>query len=49
MFPKVSETFIKGQGVKITFGASKIFPSLPRIATPIDGNIVRIGDDFPGF
>ena len=49
MFPKVSETFIKGQGVKITFGASKIFPSLPRIATPIDGTIVRIGDDFPGF
>ena len=30
-------------------GASKIFPSLSRIATPITGNIVRIGDDFPGF
>lgn len=49
MFPKVSEAFIKGQSVEITFGASKIFPSLSRIATPITGNIVRIGDDFPGF
>ena len=49
MFPKVTESFLIGQSVKITFGASKIFPSLSHIATPIDGTIVRIGDDFPGF
>lgn len=49
MFPKVTESFLLGQSVRITFGASKIFPSLSHIATPIDGSIVRIGDDFPGF
>jgi hypothetical protein len=49
MFPKINESFLIGQSVTVTFGASKIFPSLPTIATPIDGNIVRIGDDFPGF
>lgn len=49
MFPKVTESFLLGQSVKVTFGASKIFPSLSHIATPIDGSIVRIGDDFPGF
>ena len=49
MFPKVTESFLIGQKVKITFGASKIFPSLAHIATPIDGSIVRVGDDFPGF
>jgi len=49
VFPKISESFIIGQTVKITFGASKIFPSLSRIAEPIVGNIVRVGEDFPGF
>jgi hypothetical protein len=49
MFPKVNEDFLIGQKTRLTFGASKIFPSLPTIAAPIDGTIVRIGDDFPGF
>lgn len=49
MFPKVNESFLIGQTVRITFGASKIFPSLPNIATPIDGTVTRIGNDFPGF
>ena len=49
MFPKVDPTFLIGQTVRLTFGASKIFPSLPNIATPIDGTITQIGDDFPGF
>ncbi len=49
MFPKVNESFLMSQSVRLTFGASKIFPSLSIIATPIDGNIVRIGNDFPGF
>ena len=49
MFPKINESFLIGQSVRVTFGASKIFPSLPTIATAIDANIVRIGDDFPGF
>ncbi len=49
MFPKINEAFIIGQTTKITFGASKIFPSLPNIATPIDGTIALISNDFPGF
>lgn len=49
MFPKVNEKFLLGQTVRLTFGASKIFPSLPTIATPIEGTIVEIGNDFPGF
>ena len=49
MFPRVTPSFLIGQRVDITFGASKIFPSLPKIATPITGNIIQIGDDFPGF
>ena len=49
MFPKVNEKFLLGQTVRLTFGASKIFPSLLTIATPIDGTIVQIGNDFPGF
>jgi hypothetical protein len=49
MFPKVDPIFLIGQTVRLTFGASKIFPSLPNIATPIDGTITQIGDDFPGF
>jgi hypothetical protein len=49
MFPKVNEAFLLGQTVRLTFGASKIFPSLQTIATPIDGTIARIGNDFPGF
>lgn len=49
VFPKINENFLLGQSVRLTFGASKIFPSLPTIATPIDGTIVQIGNDFPGF
>jgi hypothetical protein len=49
MFPKVDPIFLIGQTVRLTFGASKIFPSLPNIAAPIDGTITQIGDDFPGF
>ncbi len=49
MFPKINEAFLIGQRVRLTFGASKIFPSLTTIATPIDGTIVSIGNDFPGF
>jgi hypothetical protein len=49
MFPKIYDAILLGQTVRMTFGASKIFPSLPRIATPIDGMITHIGNDFPGF
>lgn len=49
MFPKISESFLIGQSIELTFGASKIFPSLPRIASAITGKIVRVSDDFPGF
>lgn len=49
MFPRVTESFLLGQSVEVTVGASKIFPSLPSIATPFKGTISHIGDDFPGF
>lgn len=49
MFPKISESFLLGQTIDLTFGASKVFPSLPRTASPITGKIVRVSDDFPGF
>lgn len=40
MFPKISESFLIGQSIELTFGASKIFPSLPRIASTITGKVV---------
>lgn len=49
MFPKISESFLLGQSIELTFGASKIFPSLPHIASTITGKVVRVSDDFPGF
>ncbi|MBP9812110.1 hypothetical protein KBC86_01900 [Candidatus Gracilibacteria bacterium] len=49
MFPKIPELLITGQPVKITFGSSKIFPPLSRIASPIDGKITKIDENFPGF
>ncbi|MBX9809131.1 hypothetical protein K2X92_01950 [Candidatus Gracilibacteria bacterium] len=49
MFPQITPSFLMGQSVIITVGASKIFPSLPQVATSITGSIVTIGDDFPGF
>jgi hypothetical protein len=49
MFPQITPSFLMGQSVIITVGASKIFPSLPKVATSITGSIVTIGDDFPGF
>ena len=49
MFPKITPSFLMWQSVLLTVGASKIFPSLPQVATTITGSIVVIGDDFPGF
>ena len=49
VFPQMNPKFLIGQGVRITFGASKIFPSVAKVASPIDGKIMTIGDDFPGF
>lgn len=49
MFPRVTESFLIGQSVDVTIGASKIFPSLPKIANGLKWTISYIGDDFPGF
>jgi hypothetical protein len=49
MLPKIPEMLIRGQWVKITFWASKIFPPLSHIATPIEGKITMIDENFPGF
>ena len=49
MLPRIPETFIKWQWVLITFWASKIFPPLSQIATPIEGKIIKIDENFPGF
>ena len=47
MFPQIPELLIQGQSVRLTFGASKIFPPSPRIAVPIDGYIVNIDENYP--
>ncbi len=49
MLPKIPEMLIRGQWVKLTFWASKIFPPLSRIAVPIEGKITNIDENFPWF
>lgn len=49
MLPRIPETFVKWQWVKVTFWASKIFPSLTQIASPIEWKITQIDENFPGF
>jgi len=49
LFPKMPSSFLLGQQITFTFGASKLFPSTATIASPITGKIAAISNDFPGF
>jgi hypothetical protein len=49
MFPQIPELLIRGQSVRLTFGASRMFPPASQTAIPIEGRISRIDENFPGF
>jgi hypothetical protein len=49
MFPRIPELLIRGQSVRLTFGASRMFPPASQTAVPIDGTISQIDENFPGF
>jgi hypothetical protein len=49
MFPQIPELLMHGQSVRLTFGASRMFPPASHIAIPIEGRISQIDENFPGF
>ncbi len=49
MLQKIPETFMRWQSVELTFGSSKLFPPLWKVASTIVGKITTIDENFPGF